>query len=287
MLGAIEAGGTKFVCAVSDEQINIVDTVKFATTTPAETLQKVIAFFKRYPVTAIGIGSFGPIGVKTGQADFGHILNTPKLAWQNFDFLGVLKAQLQVPRYWTTDVNIAAYGELQAGAAQGLSNVVYLTVGTGIGAGVIVAKKFYYGLSHTEVGHVLLQQQPSDHFSGSCPYHQGCAEGLASGPAIEQRCHKKAAQIPADNPLWQLEADYLAQLCHNITLMFVPERIIFGGGVMHQKQLFPLIRKQLTAKMNHYVSLPPLDQYIVPVGLGDQAGIIGGLYLAKKLVNAE
>lgn len=284
MLGAIEAGGTKFVCAVSDEQMNIVDTIKFPTATPTETLQKIYAFFVKYPVTAIGVGSFGPIGIDPQNANYGYILNTPKLAWKQFDLLGALKTKLSVPLYWTTDVNIAAYGELMAGAAKGCTDLVYLTVGTGIGAGVIAKRQFYYGVAHTEIGHTLLQKQVTDDFSGSCPYHHDqCAEGLAAGPAIEQRCQRKAESIAPTDPVWQLEADYLAQLCHNITLMFAPEKIVFGGGVMHQRQLFPLIRERLATKINQYVTLPPLNEYIVPVGLGDQAGIVGGLYLARKI----
>lgn len=286
MLGAIEAGGTKFVCAVSDNDLKIIDTVKFPTTTPAETLIKIVAFFKPYTLSAVGVGSFGPIGINPDTNDYGHILNTPKLAWRQFDLRGALKTALNVPIYWTTDVNIAAYGEMMAGAGQGYSNIVYLTVGTGIGAGVITAGEFYYGIAHTEIGHTLLQKQAADSFAGSCPYHQDqCAEGLAASPAIEQRCRQKAEKIGATDPVWAIEADYLAQLCHNITLTFAPEVIIFGGGVMHQQQLIPLIREKLATKINGYVELPSLTDYVVPVGLGDQAGLTGGLYLAQKLID--
>lgn len=182
---------------------------------------------------------------------------------------------------WTTDVNISAYGELKVSAGKGLNNLVYVTIGTGIGAGIIANGELYAGVSHTEVGHSLLVQNPADQFEGACPYHGNrCIEGLAAGPAIEQRFGKKAVDLALDDPFWDIEADYLAQMCHNLTLMYAPEKIILGGGVMHQLQLFPLIQEKLTESINDYVNVPE----VVPIALNDDAGIIGGFFLAQEAV---
>lgn len=283
--GAIEAGGTKFVCAVGDENGQILARIKFPTTTPEEVIPQIVAFFKDNPVSAIGIGSFGPIGVNEDSADYGKILNTPKLPFKNYPFLAALKAEIDVPMAWTTDVNIAAYGELKAGAGRGTDNLVYVTIGTGVGAGIVANGELYSGVSHTEVGHSLLVQNPADDFKGACPYHGNrCIEGLAAGPAIEQRFGKKANELAVDDPFWEIEADYLAQMCHNLTLMYAPAKIILGGGVMHQLQLFPLIRQKLVKLINGYVELPNPDEYVVPITLNDDAGVIGGFYLAQDLV---
>lgn len=282
MYGAIEAGGTKFVCAISDKTFSIKERVSIPTTTPEETMKEVFAFFDQYAVTAMGIGSFGPIDINPDSSTYGYITTTPKIAWQNFDFVGTIKNRYAIPVGWTTDVNAAALGEIKQGAAAGLESCVYLTVGTGIGGGAVVNGKLLEGHGHPEMGHLLVQVHPEDTFEGSCPFHGNCLEGLASGPAVEKRYGKQGHLLSEEASVWDIEAFYLAQALMSYTLVLSPERIIIGGGIMKQAQLYPLIREKFSALMNEYVKLPDLDQYIVAPGLEDNAGIIGCLLLAAK-----
>lgn len=282
-LGAIEAGGTKFVCAVSDENITIEDRTQFPTTTPEETMAQVFTYFEQHPVDAIGIGSFGPVSLNEETDNYGFITNTPKLAWKNYDFLGAMKAHFDIPFYFTTDVNVAAYGEYKAGAGRGKQNILYWTVGTGVGASYLQNGGFLQGYSHPEMGHILLRHDPRDHgFEGVCPYHGDCFEGLAAGPSIEKRFGKKGNEIDPSDEFWEIEANYIAQACVNATLILRPDIIIFGGGVMKQSQLFPQIQKEFVKQLADYVDFPEISNYIVHVELGDDAGITGALMLAKK-----
>ena len=279
--GAIEAGGTKFVCAVSDENMNILKRVKIPTTVPEETMAEVFKFFDENPVCAMGIGSFGPIDVNRKSETYGYITTTPKQGWANYDFLGDMKRHYDIPYVWTTDVNVAAYGELKRGAARGKESCVYLTVGTGVGGGGVINGQLLEGYGHPEMGHMLLRRHPEDKYEGKCPFHHDCLEGLCAGPAVEARHHGvKAYDIPKDDKDWEIEAYYLAQACMTYTLVLSPEKIIFGGGVSKQEQLFPMIRKSFKEQMNGYVKTPDLDDYIVLVELGDDAGITGCLLLA-------
>ncbi|WP_204123247.1 ROK family protein [Lacticaseibacillus mingshuiensis] len=283
MLGAIEAGGTKFVLAVSEDGLTVEHRVSIKTTTPEETMAQVFAYFDKYPVTALGLASFGPLNVNVRSKGYGSITNTPKLPWRHYDILGDMKAHYPDVRFaFTTDVNAAAYGELKAGAAKGVQDVVYWTVGTGIGAGIVSNGKLLQGYSHPEAGHMLVRRDPRDEFAGFCPYHHDCLEGLAAGPAIEQRFGKPAIELAPDHVAWEIEANYLAQACMNVTLTVAPERIVFGGGVMHQPQLFPMIREAFKEKIADYVEYPALDDYIVPIALKDDAGVIGAFMLAKE-----
>jgi len=277
--GGIEAGGTKFVCAVSNEQLEMVERVSIPTTTPEATLKAVFEFFDPYELKSIGIGSFGPIDVNPKSATYGYVTSTPKLAWKDYDFLGAVKSRYPVPVAWTTDVNAAALGELKKGAAQGLESCLYLTVGTGIGGGAVVKGQLLEGFGHPEMGHILLRRHPEDTFEGFCPYHGDCLEGLAAGPAIEKRFGKKGFELEESHPAWKLEAYYLAQAMMNYILIVSPEKIILGGGVSKQLQLFPLIREELAKLMNDYVDMPE----IVPPLLGDNAGITGALLLAEQV----
>ncbi len=284
MLGAIEAGGTKIVCAVAPKEAltQIAERISIPTGTPQETMPKIIAFFKNYQIEAIGIGSFGPIDVDPSSPTYGFITNTPKLAWKHFDFLGTMKKAFDVPYFWTTDVNAAAFGELKHGSAVGNENCIYITVGTGIGGGVVLNGKVIEGKGHPEIGHIYINQLVHDSFEGNCPYHKNCLEGLAAGPAIEARAGKPAQNLAAGDPAWKLEAHYLAEACVNYTLSFSPEKIIFGGGVMKQAHLFPLVREKFTELLNGYLLISQVDQYIVPCDLQDNAGIVGCLALAKE-----
>lgn len=280
MYGAIEAGGTKFVCAISDENFEIKERVSIPTTTPEETLSHVFEFFDQFKLDSIGIGSFGPIDVNKKSATYGYVTTTPKVAWTNFDFLGAVKKRYEIPVGWTTDVNAAALGELKKGAAIGLDSCVYLTVGTGIGGGAVVNGKLLSGYGHPEMGHMLVRLHPDESYGGFCPYHGNCLEGIAAGPAIEGRYGVKGHELADKIEVWQMEAYYLAQALMNYTLILSPERIVLGGGVMKQNQLYTLVREEFKKLMAGYVAVPPLEEYIVAPGLGDNAGVTGCLLLA-------
>lgn len=283
-IGAIEAGGTKFVCAVSDKDLKFIDKVSIATSTPEETLGEAFKFFDQYSLLSLGVGSFGPIDLNKHSDTYGYITSTPKLDWENFNFVGVLKERYNVPVVWTTDVNAAAYGEFKKGSAIETGSCLYLTIGTGIGGGAIVNGGILSGLSHPEMGHITVRQHEKDMYKGNCPYHMNCLEGLASGPAIEKRFNKKGIELSNEKFVWKLEAYYIAQALMTYTLTLSPEKIILGGGVMNQNQLFDLVREQLTELMKDYLKLPKMDEYIVPPKLGNDAGITGCLFLAKEKV---
>ncbi|WP_336785120.1 ROK family protein [Paenibacillus sp. MMO-177] len=285
-LGAIEAGGTKFVCGIGNEHGVIEERVSFPTELPERTMGNVIDYFKDKQVEAIGIGSFGPLNLDPQSPFYGHVTTTPKPGWANYPFLGVLGNSFDIPFGWDTDVNAAAYGEATWGAAKGLESCVYFTVGTGIGVGVYSEGKLVHGLVHPEGGHVLTRRHPTDRFAGICPYHGDCLEGMASGPAIEARWGVKGSEIPADHPAWEIEAFYIGQAVSNVILMLSPKKVILGGGVMHQHQLFWLIRSEVIKNLKGYVQseevLDRIDSYIVPPGLGENAGLAGSLALGLK-----
>jgi fructokinase len=282
MLGAIEAGGTKFVCAVGDEAGGIVERVQIPTTVPSETIPQVITFFKKYSIEAIGIGSFGPIDVNQDSATYGHITSTPKPGWKDYPFVQEIKEALAVPVGFNTDVNAAALAEATFGAAKGMDSCLYITVGTGIGAGAVVQGNLLQGLSHPEMGHILVRRHPEDHYAGKCPYHQDCLEGLAAGPAIEEQWGAKGAELVGRDEVWDMEGYYIAQALMQYILILSPKKIILGGGVMKQEQVFSCVYKYLPELLNGYVTLPKLPDYIVSPGLGDNAGVIGSLLLAKN-----
>ncbi|KON90588.1 fructokinase [Rossellomorea marisflavi] len=287
MLGAIEAGGTKFVCAVGDEQGTIIDRVQIPTTLPEETIPKVIEFFRKHPVKAIGIGSFGPIDVNRESASYGNVTSTPKVGWKDYPFVQAIKDAIPLPVGFNTDVNAAALGEATFGAAKGLDSCLYITVGTGIGAGAVVQGKLLQGLSHPEMGHILIRRHEDDPYEGKCPYHKDCLEGLAAGPAIEARWGVKGDQLVDKGEVWEMEGYYIAQALMQYIVIISPKKIILGGGVMKQRQIFPIIYKHLEKMINGYVNLPPLEEYIVSPGLGDNAGITGSLMLAHEAYEDE
>ncbi|MBP2100149.1 fructokinase ScrK [Enterococcus rivorum] len=286
IVGSIEAGGTKFVCAVGNQALEIIERVSFPTTTPEETMLSVIDFFAPYKnrLASIGVGSFGPIDINEDSETYGFITTTPKLAWQYFDFVGTLKKAFDVPIAWTTDVNAACYGEYSSGSGIGVENVVYYTIGTGVGGGAIQNGRLIGGFSHPEMGHMVVKPHPKDTFKGVCPFHGNCLEGLAAGPAIEQRMGMEGKQLPETDAFWAIEADYIAQCAYNTTLMFSPDVIIFGGGVMKQPHLLEKIHQAFEKLTNGYVTHPPLTEYIVTPKLGDNAATIGCLALAKEAI---
>ncbi|MCL6605957.1 MAG: ROK family protein [Paenibacillus sp.] len=282
-IGAIEAGGTKFVCGIGNEQGEIIDRIHFPTEYPEPTLEQVIAYFRDNKVDSIGIGSFGPIDIERSSPTYGYVTTTPKPGWAGFDLLGTLKRIFHVPFGWDTDVNAAALGEATWGAAKGLDSCVYYTIGTGVGVGVYAEGKLIHGLIHPEGGHVLTRRHPDDHFEGVCPYHGDCLEGMAAGPALEARWNAKGFELPGDHQAWAFEAYYIAQALTGIILTVSPHKIILGGGVMKQSQLFPMVRDEVRRNLNGYVSakevISDIDNYIVPPGLGDNAGLRGALAL--------
>lgn len=292
LIGAIEAGGTKFNCALADAQGKVLAQAAFPTLTPEVTLAAVRDFFTanlqahQATLAAIGIASFGPVELNRSAPQYGFITKTPKAGWSNTDVCGYFRAAFDVPVAFETDVNGAAWGELMAGAARDCSNFIYVTVGTGIGAGIVVNGKLLQGVTHPEVGHMLMPRASlQDDYQGCCPFHTGCLEGLASGTAINKRWGINGKDLPDDHAAWDYEAHYLATMCVNLTQCFAPQKIILGGGVMDKKLLFPLIRNKFLQLINGYAPesiLARVDQFIVPTGLAGQAGIVGAIALAQQ-----
>lgn len=281
-LGAIEAGGTKMVCAVGDENGNIFEQVKFPTLMPEETMAKIVGYFSDKEISAVGVAAFGPVGIDKKHPNYGKLLETTKVEWKNFDLLGSLKG-LNVPMNIETDVGGSCIGEAWKGAAKGLDNVVYVTVGTGIGAGIMVNGKIVHGMLHPEAGHIRINKRSTDSCDSVCCYHENCVEGLASGTAIRARWSLPAEELLDREEVWELEADYIAQALANYIMVVSPQKIILGGGVMHVEKLFPLIREKTKQYINGYLvadELEDMDSYIVKAGLGDDQGIVGCLKLA-------
>ena len=278
MFGAIEAGGTKFVCGVGTGPQDL-KLHRVPTTSPAATIAEVIRYLKQQPIEAVGIGSFGPIDRARGW-----ITSTPKLDWQNCDVVGPIRAALGVPVGFDTDVNAAALAEARWGAAKRLADFVYITVGTGIGGGAVVNTALLHGTSHPEIGHMRIpHDRARDPFPGCCPFHADCLEGLASGPALAARWAAPAESLAPEHPAWNLEARYLALGLANLACALAPQRIVIGGGVMRQPRLLDLIRAEMTALLNRYVPVPEL----VPAQLGDRAGVLGALILAERAQNSR
>ncbi len=286
LYGALEAGGTKMVCAVGNEKGQILERCYLPTTTPEETMPKIIEFFKRdygEELSAIGVACFGPVDLNKDSPTYGYITSTPKTSWRNYDIVGEIAKNIPVPIGFDTDVNGSLLGEVTFGAAKGLSDVIYITIGTGIGGGVMSGGKLLHGMLHPELGHMLIEKEPEDDYEGKCPYHKACFEGLAAGPAIEERYGKSGKELAEDNAVWDLESSYIAKALMNLILTLSPKRIILGGGVMHQEQLFPLIRKKVIQYLNGYVEtleLKDMEHYIVPASLCDDQGIMGAIKLA-------
>src|SRR5438552_18917451 len=258
LFGAIEAGGTKFVCAVGTGPEDLRARMVFPTSTPGETIRQVVEFLgeaaRHEPLAAVGIASFGPVDVKPDSPRFGYITSTPKAGWQNVDLAGEIRRALDLPVAFDTDVNAAALGERRWGAAQGLQTFVYLTVGTGIGGGGLVEGRLMHGVLHPEMGHMRIPHDwQSDPFPGACPFHGDCWEGLAAGSALEARWGGNCRHLPLDHQAWQLEARYLALGVANLVCTLSPQRIVLGGGVMRQPGLFSLVRRHTLELLNGYI----------------------------------
>ena len=283
LIGAIEAGGTKMVCAIATEKGEILERMSIPTQSPDVTLRAMLGFFKDKEIAALGIGSFGPVDLNPSSPTYGYITSTPKPGWANRDFVGTFSKVLNVPVGFDTDVNAAILGEVTYGAARNASSAIYITVGTGVGVGVCFEGKLLHGLVHPEAGHVLLMKHPSDNYKGKCPFHTNCVEGLASGPAVEERWGSAGAEL-ADRPeVWELESYYVAQAVTNYILCYSPEKVILWGGIMHQSKMFELVRKKVKEMLGGYVASPvfetDLSDYIIPPGLGENPGVMGAVKL--------
>jgi|TARA_R100000093_G_scaffold66169_1_gene37246 fructokinase len=292
LYAGIEAGGTKFNCVLGRSPTEILERASFPTTRPDETLGAAIQFFEQAQarhgaIASLGVACFGPVDLSLDSPTYGFITDTPKAHWSNTDVVGTLSKALGVPVAFDTDVNGSALGEGSLGAAQGLDDYVYVTIGTGVGAGIVANGQPVKGAMHPEVGHMLLpHDREVDPFPGACPFHGDCVEGLASGPAIEKRWKQKADTLPQDHEAWDIQADYLAALCWNLTVTYSPQRIILGGGVMKQDHLFPRIHQRFQGHINGYpcggAAKNPQD-YIVAPELGGHAGEVGALLMAQAI----
>jgi len=296
LLAAIEAGGTKFVCAVAHDPSTPLREERFPTTSPEETLDLCIAFFQQAThdfgrIHAMGIGTFGPANINPRSPSYGCILTTPKLGWEGFHMIQHLRTGLgqPLPIAFETDVNAAAIGESSYGAAAHCLHVAYVTVGTGIGGGYLHRGIPLHGRMHPEIGHLIVPDLDSAFGTDTCicPFHSSCLEGRASGPAIEARWGSPSAELPADHPAWQLEAQYLAHAALDLTAAWSPDLILIGGGVLQQEGLIAAIREQFFKLANGYWSLPPLEDYLRLPALGQRAGIVGALSLAARLVDEQ
>jgi fructokinase len=286
--GGIEAGGTKFVCVIGTDPRNILTEERFPTTTPDETIARSVDFFTRHghDLAAIGIGSFGPVDLNPQSPTYGYITTTPKPGWAQVDLRGGIQRALRVPVAFDTDVNAAAFGEhYWVPDNRALDPLLYMTVGTGIGVGVMVNGQPLHGLLHPEAGHMLLPRDPQrDPFAGWCPYHGDCFEGLAAGPALAKRWGQPAETLPPDHPAWQLEAHYVALAVVNLTLVLSPQRIVIGGGVMQQAGVIEMVRREVVQLLNGYLQSDritrDIDHFIVPPALGNRSGMLGAIALA-------
>ncbi len=290
LYGSLEAGGTKFICAVGNEAFEIIEKFQIPTTTPEETLNACVQFFSRFSeLVAISVGSFGPIDIDENSKTYGYITNTPKPNWSNVDVVGALKKALDVSVYFTTDVNSSAYGEMMAfrQAGKKVDTLVYYTIGTGIGAGVVQKEEFVGGIGHPEMGHFYVSKHPLDiehHFKGVCPYHDGCLEGMAAGPSLEARTGIRGENISQDSPVWDVQAYYIAQAAMQATVTFRPDVIVFGGGVMGQAHMLERVRSQFLKLLNGYLPIPEIESYIVKSTVKDNgSATLGNFVLAKKI----
>lgn len=293
----IEGGGTKFICAYGTGPQDLKERTEIRTQNPDATLRELIDYIrtvqKKVTIAAIGASIFGPLDLDTASATYGFITTTPKKEWTNFNFVGALQQEFNCPVGFDTDVNAAAISEYRWGAAQGISDILYLTVGTGIGGGLIVNHQLVHGAMHPEMGHIFIPQHPKDSFAGVCKYHGNCLEGLASGPSLKERWQVKSAlDLPEDHLGWEFEASYLGLALANYTLTLSPKKIIVGGGVMRQNHLLPKIRNQLLNHLKDYIQnktvVQGITDYVVKPGLEENAGVLGAIAIAEiALVNSQ
>ncbi len=285
LIGAIEAGGTKFKCAVAISSGEIMKSVVIKTTTIEETMQKVVNFFLPYHIEDLGVGCFGPISLDKKSIEYGTILDTPKEKWKHYDIYNYLKEKLNCNVHINTDVVASAFGEFYFGFNSKFKNILYFTVGTGVGVGVIYNGTVLQGNHHTEMGHITIKRQENDNHKSTCEFHEDCLEGLASGISLDLRHNLTYDELEKREDLLRQEAYYLAQGVYAYTLAFAPDKVIIGGGVSHQKKLIPLIREEFIKINNGYFHYPYLDDinnFIIEPKLKDESGLYGAIALAVK-----
>ncbi len=284
MIAGIELGGTKTVVATGSPDGTVIEECRFPTTTPDETFQRAIDWLmERGTPDAIGVAAFGPVGVVPGRAEYGKLLATPKPGWAHFPIVGTLLAAFPAARIaLETDVNAAALAEACLGAARGLDDMAYITIGTGIGAGILSGGRLIHGALHPEFGHFKAPRAPGDDFAGVCPFHGDCLEGLASGPSMAARWGKPAAEFAGDHPAWNIEAWYLAHGVLALLAIASPARVIIGGGVSQASGFHAKTEALLNSIAGGYFSPLSTTPYIVPPLLGQQAGIKGALLLTGR-----
>ena len=287
LIAGVELGGTKCVCLLASGPDAVEEEVRIPTTAPAETLAAIEAVLDRWRgFGAIGVASFGPVGIDRAAADWGQITVTTKPGWSHTDIARRWERRYGVPVGFHTDVVGAALAEAEWGAAAGLADIAYVTVGTGIGVGLIAGGRPVDGLTHQELGHLRPVRLAGDDWIGACPFHGGCVEGLASGPAIAARVGRKAEELAADDPAWEGVAQALGQLLHALVLTGVPRRIVMGGGVVTGAgHLLPRVREAMTKSLGGYSMLPEVaqaDTFVVPAGLGGRAGPLGAVLLGRQ-----
>lgn len=286
LYGGVETGGTWCVCALGRGPDQLVAEEQFPTSDPETTLAQIVEFFRRNTgAVAIGVGAFGPVDLDSRSATWGYVTTTPKPGWRYVSVARVIGEQLAVPVTFETDVTAAAIGEHRWGAGRGVGALCYLTVGTGIGGGLLLEGRPWHGLVHPEVGHIRIpHDRTRDPFEGSCPVHGDCWEGLASGPSITARWQQAPDELPDQHPAWTLEADYLALGILSIVLIASPQRVIVGGGVLDHPRLLTSVGARLRDLSAGYLDTPLLgndiDRYLVRPRLGDRAGVLGAIALA-------
>lgn len=284
-IGALEAGGTKMVCAVGDENGVIYEEIRIPTTEYDKTMEAIVSFFSERKVDCIGVGMFGPLCLDTESEQYGYVTSTPKPGWAYRNVMGFMKERLNVPIGIDTDVNAALLGECTFGASKNLRNVIYVTIGTGIGAGILSEGNIVHGNLHPEAGHILIGKHPKDLFEGICPYHKNCFEGLASGPALKARFANFPEKIPDSDPFWNIEAHYIATALLNYIMILAPEKIILGGGVMARIGLFEKVCTNLKQLAGNYINTEFMrhpEQFVLPASLNGRQGVMGCLVLGMK-----
>lgn len=282
MYGSIELGGTKIRCAVFDDSTEILKEIRIKTGKPKENVKEIIEFFKENEVKSLGIGAFGPIDIDKDSPKYGYVLETPKKLWRNFDLLGSIKKELDLPIGFTTDVGASGIGEYRNGAAKDKKSSLYLTIGTGIGGSYIQDGKLLQGFSHPEMGHIEIAREEGDKTESFCDFHDSCFEGLCAGPALKLRTGKNGEDLDKDDPAFDILAKYIAKGLMTYTMILRPHIIIIGGGVANKEGMIEKIRREFAKLDNHYITIPDVDKYIVFPELGNEAGLIGGYVLAKK-----
>ncbi|BDR56364.1 fructokinase ScrK [Xylocopilactobacillus apis] len=287
LLGSVEAGGTKFVCAVGNEDYQVLHKTQFSTSDPQSTIKKTIEFFQQYPdLAALSIASFGPIELQKNNPHYGYVTKTPKLKWRDTDFLGPVKDALKVPIFFTTDVNASAYGEFVASQLynEKIDSLVYYTIGTGVGGGAVLNGKILQGIGHPEMGHTFVKRHPDDlDFKGICPFHGDCLEGLVSGPTFDARLNIPGSEVSKEHHVWDIMAYYVAQAAIQQTMIIRPNNIVFGGGVVSEEFLVK-VRKEFSALLNDYVNVPDLNKYIqMPRVKDNGSATLGNFALAYRV----